>query len=189
MPARLTQEEKTLFLEQVSDATPLKARLRADLSPNPPRPTVRHRHPAYQDATHERFQLADRLEDRNELSYLHPGVSPRVLRDLRRSRWAIQSEIDLHGLTREAAREALVYFLDQSLQQGFRCVRVVTGQGWRSPGKMAILRVLTRNWLVQCPDVLAYCDAKPADGGAGALMVLLRNQRRTSCHHSAKDGT
>ena len=187
MPAGLTQEEHALFLAQVSDATPLRATPRADLTPKPPKPNVRQRQPAQRALVDATIQLADRLEDRDEPSYLHPGVSLQVLRDLRRGRWAIQREIDLHGYTRDAAREALAHFLSRSLQQGLRCVRVVTGQGLRSQGQIAVLRVLTRNWLAQCTKVLAYCEAKPADGGAGALMVLLRNQQRSPLHHSIKD--
>ena len=187
MPVGLSQEEQALFLEQVSDAAPLKVELRADLTPKPPRPTVRQRPAVQRIAAHATIQLADRLEDRDEPTYLHPGVSMQVLRDLRRGRWAIQREIDLHGYTRDTAREALGQFLSRSLQQGFRCVRVVTGQGLRSAGQMAVLRVLTRNWLAQCTEVLAYCDAKPKDGGAGALIVLLRNQHRPLLHHAIKD--
>lgn len=187
MPAKLSPEEQALFLEQVSDAAPLKVAPRADLTPKPPRPVARFQQPELRKPTHALMQLADRLEDNDEPNYLHPGVSLQVLRDLRRGKWAVQREIDLHGYTRDAAREALTRFLSLSLQQGCRCVRVVTGQGLRSPGQMAILRVLTRNWLAQCADVLAYCEAKPIDGGAGALMLLLRNQRRSQLHDSTKD--
>lgn len=186
MPAKLSEEEQALFLAQVSDAAPLKTDPRADLRPAPPRPVARQRHLDDQAVLHELIhapiQLADRLEGGDEPTYLHRGVSMQVLRDLRRGRWVIQSEIDLHGHTRDAAREALAKFLSRCLHQGLRCVRVVTGRGLRSPGQVAVLRVLTRNWLVQRHEVLAYCQAKPVDGGEGALIVLLRNQHRPQQH-------
>ena len=193
MPAKLTKEEQALFLAHVSDANPLKASPRADLAPKPPRPVARQRHLDDQAVLHELIhapiQLADRLEGGDEPTYLHRGVSMQVLRDLRRGRWVVQNEIDLHGHTRDAAREALSKFLSRCLLQGQRCVRVVTGRGLRSPGQVAVLRTLTRNWLVQRHEVLAYCQAKPVDGGEGALMVLLRNQHRAHHNETTKDET
>lgn len=191
MPAKLTEEEQALFLAHVSDADPLKASPRADLTPKPPRPVARQRllddQAVLHELIHAPIQLADRLEGGDEPTYLHRGVSMQVLRDLRRGRWVIQNEIDLHGHTRDAAREALSKFLSRCLLQGQRCVRVVTGRGLRSPGQVAVLRTLTRNWLVQRQEVLAYCQAKPVDGGEGALIVLLRNQQRLQHHETTKD--
>lgn len=191
MPAKLTEEEQALFLAHVSDADPLKAIPRADLTPKPPRPVARQRllddQAVLHELIHAPIQLADRLEGGDEPTYLHRGVSMQVLRDLRRGRWVIQNEIDLHGHTRDAAREALSKFLSRCLLQGQRCVRVVTGRGLRSPGQVAVLRTLTRNWLVQRQEVLAYCQAKPVDGGEGALIVLLRNQQRLQHHETTKD--
>jgi len=184
-PARISDEEQILFLEQVGDAAPLKVAPRADLSPPLPRPVARQRlrdeAAVLHDLAHAPIQLADRLEGGDEPTYLHRGISMQVLRDLRRGRWVTQDEIDLHGHTRDAARHALAHFLMRCLHQGIRCVRVVTGRGLRSPGQLAVLRILTRNWLAQRQEVLAYCQAKPVDGGEGALIVLLRNQHRP--HH------
>lgn len=182
--AGLSQEEQALFLTQVADAAPLNVELRADLAPKPPKPLVRQQQSSRQTQWQPPIQLSDRLEGGEDPTYLYPGVSGQVLRDLRRGRWVVQREIDLHGHKRDAAREALANFLCQSLEQGLRCIRVVTGQGLRSPGQVAILRVLTRNWLAQCTEVLAYCVAKPGDGGKGALIVLLRNQLRPHLHDS-----
>lgn len=189
-PAELSAEEQALFRQQVGDAAPLKVAPRADLSPIPPRPIARQRlrddAAVLHELIHAPIQLADRLEGGDEPTYLHRGVSMQVLGDLRRGRWVIQDEIDLHGHTRDAARSALAHFLTRCLHRGIRCVRVVTGRGLRSPGQIAVLRVLTRNWLAQRQEVLAYCQAKPVDGGEGALIVLLRNQHRP--HHASAAG-
>lgn len=191
MPRGLTQEEQALFLAQVADAAPLKAERRADLTPPPPKPALRNRLVVQQAPADHGIQFADRLDDRLDGQstpvYLHPGVSRQVLRDLKRGRWLIQRDIDLHGYTRDAAREALALFLSRSLAQGLRCVRIVTGQGLRSADQLPVLRVLTRNWLTQCTDVLAYCEATPKDGGAGALIVLLRNRQGVMEHDAVKD--
>lgn len=191
MPTHLSREEQDLFLAQVGDARPLRVAPKADLSPQPPKPVARQRlldnQAVLHDLIHAPIQLADRLEGGDEPTYLHRGVSMQVLRDLRHGRWVIQREIDLHGHTRDAARSALAHFLSRCLLEGVRCVRVVTGRGLRSPGQVAVLRVLTRNWLAQRQEVLAYCQAKPADGGEGALIVLLRNQHRTHATETNKD--
>jgi DNA-nicking Smr family endonuclease len=100
------------------------------------------------------------------------------LRDLRRGRWVIQDEIDLHGLNRDEARHQLASFLSASLHHGKRCIRVVHGKGLRSPQKISVLRQLVRGWLLQRIEVLAYCQASPPDGGEGALIVLLRADKK-----------
>ena len=105
---------------------------------------------------------------------------PLVLRDLRRGRWIIQDETDLHGLNREEARALLASFLAQSLKRGVRCVRIIHGKGLGSPGKQAVLRRLVRGWLMQRNEILAYCQAKPQDGGEGAVIVLLSTQRKAA---------
>jgi DNA-nicking Smr family endonuclease len=90
----------------------------------------------------------------------------------------VQGEIDLHGLNRDQARAELSAFLAESLHQGKRCVRVVHGKGLSSPQKISILRQLVRSWLMQRIEILAFCQAQPRDGGEGALMVLLRAQKK-----------
>ena len=148
----------------------------------PPRPLQRlaDEQAALRESLHGPITLQDRLEGGDEPSYLRNGVANSVLRDLRRGRWAIQDEIDLHGLNREEARDQLAAFLAQSLKCGRRCVRIVHGKGHGSPGREAVLRRLVRGWLVQKNEILAYCQAKPQDGGEGAVIVLLRTQRKNT---------
>ena len=101
-----------------------------------------------------------------------------MLRKLRRGHWSTQAEIDLHGLRRDAAREALSTFIRDSQRRGLRCVRVVTGKGLGSPGRMPVLKDKTYGWLMQKQDVLAFVQARAAEGGAGALIVLLAGTPR-----------
>jgi len=147
--------------------------------PPPPRPP-HHRantQAPRPESPHGNIALQDRLEGGDEPHYLRNGLAQNVLRDLRRGRWVIQDEIDLHGLNRDEARHLLASFLAECLHHGKRCVRVVHGKGLGSPQKTSILRQLVRGWLAQRQEVLAYCQAKPPDGGEGALIVLLRNQK------------
>jgi DNA-nicking Smr family endonuclease len=147
--------------------------------PPPPRPLqhLADEQAALHESLHGIIGLQDRLEGGDEPHYLRAGLAQNVLRDLRRGRWVLQDEIDLHGLNRDEARQLLAAFLAECLHHGKRCVRVVHGKGLGSPQKTSILRQLVRGWLAQRQEVLAYCQAKPPDGGEGALIVLLRNQK------------
>ena len=118
------------------------------------------------------------LETDAQLSYRTPGIGPDVLRKLRQGHWSVQGHIDLHGLRTDQAREALSAFLREARRDALRCLRVVHGKGLGSPGKTPVLKNLVRRWLTQKREVLAYVQARPADGGAGALLVLLRPERR-----------
>ena len=108
------------------------------------------------------------------MSYRRPGVGADVTRKLRRGDWSIQRQIDLHGLRRDDARDALGSFIREAHRHGIRCVRVVHGKGLGSPGKTPVLKGRVHSWLIQKSEVLAFVQARPADGGAGALVVLLK---------------
>ena len=86
----------------------------------------------------------------------------------------LQDEIDLHGLRSDEARERVAEFLRDSARAGLRCVRVVHGKGLGSPGREPVLKAKVKSWLVQRSEVLAFTHARPADGGHGALIVLLK---------------
>lgn len=109
--------------------------------------------------------------------FLRNGLNRMTLRDLRRGRWPIQDELDLHGLTNDEARKLLAGFLYQATQRGLRCVNIIHGKGWRSEGRDGILKVNTRHWLTQHAQVLAFCEAPPNAGGGGAVRVLLRSSQ------------
>lgn len=148
----------------------------------PPRPLqhLADERAALDENLHGQIGLQDRLEGGDEPTYLRNGIANSVLKDLRRGRWALQDEIDLHGLNRDEARAALALFLAECNRRSCRCVRVVHGKGYGSPGRDAVLRRLVRGWLMQKIEVLAYCQAKPQDGGEGAVIVLLKTQRKAA---------
>ncbi len=178
-PTGPSAEDSALFRQAMREVRPLAARhARADTGSRPPPPVPLH-HRADESATlheslHNPLSLEDRLDIGDEAAFLRPGLPRRVLSDLRRGRWVLQGEVDLHGLNRDQAREALGRFLQSSLQRGHRCVRVIHGKGLGSPGRVAILKHLSRGWLAQREEILAFCQAGPHAGGAGALLVLLR---------------
>jgi DNA-nicking Smr family endonuclease len=172
-----TPDERALFRAEVADATPLtvdRVHFEAELPAAIPRQHLADERTALRETLTAPIALEDRLEGGDEANYLRPGLSRQILKDLRSGRWVMQSEIDLHGLTRDQARLELGAFLTSSLAGGSRCVRVVHGKGIGSPGRLGILRTLVRGWLSRREEVLAYCQARPNDGGDGALYVLLQ---------------
>lgn len=109
------------------------------------------------------------------------GLDPRLVTRLRRGEFSIQAHLDLHGLTQVAAKEALTTFILDVVRKGYRAVLVVHGRGLRSPGGQAVLKHATAQWLSHGTIggyVLAFATARPNDGGAGAVSVLLRRERR-----------
>ena len=108
-----------------------------------------------------------------ELVYQRPGVQNSVLRRLRRGEYRIEREIDLHGLTVAEAKQALRQFLIDALHAHVRCVRIVHGKGLRSGHRGPVLKSAVDGVLRRTGAVLAYVSARPADGGTGAVYVLL----------------
>lgn len=120
------------------------------------------------------FDVDGLLDDDPTLSWTQDGVGPDVVKKLRKRHWAVQDELDLHGMTVDAARGQLGDFVRRALRRGVRCVRIIHGVGYGSPGGQPVLRSVVHSWLVQLDDVVAFCVAGRADGGNGALIVLLK---------------
>lgn len=167
-----------LFRHAVRGSAPIPDKNRVEQQRPQPKPEPIKRSEDEASALRETMEapisLEDRLEMGDEAVFLRPGMPRRALLDLRRGRWTLQGELDLHGLTREDARAALSRFLASSLQRGTRCVRVIHGKGLGSPGGVSILKQLSRGWLAQREEILAFCQAGPTQGGSGAVLVLLR---------------
>jgi DNA-nicking Smr family endonuclease len=150
----------------------------AMLKKPPPAPVPRQQQRDEQavlvESLSDEFDVTTLLEVDDQMSFLRPGIGADVLKKLRRGNWSIQAQLDLHGLRQDEAREKLGEFLRNCGKQGLRCLRIVHGKGLGSPGKAPVLKSRVQRWLVQKNEVLAFVQAKPADGGAGALVVLLQ---------------
>jgi DNA-nicking Smr family endonuclease len=121
---------------------------------------------------------AAELETGEELLYCRTGLQHSVLRKLRRGHYSVGAELDLHGMRVEEARQALGAFLQHALAGDTRVVRIIHGKGNGSLNKQPVLKGKVNHWLRQRNDVLAFCSARPVDGGTGAIYVLLRRTRR-----------
>jgi DNA-nicking Smr family endonuclease len=176
--AQRLDRERRMFELSIGPVTPLPDRDRALLQRPAPEPQPRQREQDEQSALlqtmSDDFDVDSLLETDEELSFRRPEIPHGVLQRLRRGHWSLQAQIDLHGMRRDEAREALGRFLQSCNTRGLRCVRVVHGKGHGSPGREGILRVKVRRWLVQRDEVLAFVQARPLEGGAGALVVLLQ---------------
>lgn len=175
--ARL-ERERHLFARSVGPVVPLRppARAAQHKPPPPPEPRQRQRDEAavLAESISDEFDVESLLDTDATLSFRRRGVGPEVVRKLRRGVWAIQAQLDLHGLRRDEAREHLAAFLREAVRAGLRCVRVIHGKGNGSPGREPVLKDKVRNWLVQKDEVIAFTQARAQDGGHGALIVLLR---------------
>ena len=174
--------EADLFRDEVADAVPLAPSGRADPKRPPPPAEPRQRaldERAVLDASlSDEIGLEQYLETDEALSYRRHGIGADIVRRLRRGEWTVKGQIDLHGLRADDAREALTAFLNRALRDDWRCVRVIHGKGLGSAGREPVLKAKVPRWLVQRQEVLAFCQARPNDGGAGALIVLLRMPQR-----------
>ena len=122
-------------------------------------------------------QIFEMHESEEFLSGVAPGVNHQLLGQLRRGEHSYRRHIDLHGHSREQAKAELAKFISENRRNGERCVLVVTGRGRKSPGGVSVLRESLPRWLTRHPNrphVLAFCTARPHDGGPGAFYVLLR---------------
>lgn len=169
-------EDRSSFRKAVGDARPLK---QDKVGPHRTRrKPVPHQSLADQRAVmasllSDEFDPAD-IETGEELLFMRPGLQYTVMRKLRRGQFAIEAELDLHGRVVTEAREMVNAFLREARAGGKRCVRIVHGKGLSSAGKLPVLKGKVNSWLRQKDEVLAFCSARPAHGGTGAVYVLLK---------------
>ncbi len=182
-PKPVTQEEEpdehALFIKAMHGVTPLVDRHypHPPLHPAPwPRRLQNHETGVIGEAMSD-FWPWDELESGEALFFSRPGMRLDTLKKLRRGNWPVQAELDLHGHTTESARLALACFLHHCRQHNQHCVRIIHGKGLSSKNREPVLKLKLKNWLVQRTEVLAFCQARPADGGSGAALVLLKGRK------------
>ena len=171
------QSPENIFLQAVKNARPLNVDV-PFTEKTYPKPIAKQfiidEKQALKDSLSDDFYPAHELESGEELLYLRTGQSPDVLSKLRRGFWVVQAQIDLHGLISDEAREYVAEFLSSCKKRNIRCVRIVHGKGLGSRNREPVLKHKLRNWLMQKDEVIAYAQAKPEDGGSGAVIVLLK---------------
>lgn len=106
------------------------------------------------------------------IEFSRPGLQHKILRQLKQGQFPIETVLDLHGMTSQQASAALIQFIDHCQKQNFRSVKIIHGKGRRET--LPILKNKINQWLRQLPMILAFHSAKPNDGGAGAVYILLK---------------
>lgn len=117
------------------------------------------------------------LETEDELTFRRTYVREEIMRKLQRGKFAVEAEIDLHGLRRHAAHAALRQFLHDCVHRRLQCVRIIHGKGLRSGPGGPVLKLVVHHWLRKVDNVAAFAAARPADGGSGAVYVLLAGRK------------
>ena len=169
-------DDTSLFRDAVGRVRPLRSR-RDHSRPRPARARPAMREADERQVLRELdrpLPLVEGLETGEEIAWLHPGLQRRVLSRLRRGHWSVQDEIDLHQMNVEAANRSIRVFIEDALAGGRRCVKIIHGKGLRSGPSGPRLKALTARVLSRHPRVLAFASAPPADGGTGAVYVLLK---------------
>jgi DNA-nicking Smr family endonuclease len=174
---RRAQVDQALFARTVGPVHPLRDRGLAelDLPRPPPRPRQREldEQAALAATLSDEVTLESLLLTDDGLSFRRPGIGPDVVTRLRKGHWALQGQIDLHGLNREEARETLSGYVRECHRRGMRCLRVVHGKGHGSPGRQPVLKAKVQRRLAPCAAANAYAQPTGPQGGAGALVLLL----------------
>jgi DNA-nicking Smr family endonuclease len=172
----MKDDDSKLFREAIAGATPL-AQDRKEPGHPRPRPRAAFRRADERAVLDETLihQAADLgVETGDEIVFCRPGVSDEILRDLRRGRFAIEEELDLHGLISTEARHAVRDFLANATARHRRCVRIIHGKGRGSGPRGPVLKKSVNLWLRKHDAVVAFCSARSAHGGTGAIYVLLK---------------
>ncbi|MDQ1363088.1 MAG: hypothetical protein QG652_948 [Pseudomonadota bacterium] len=170
-PEKPAPDDSNLFRDAVQDVKPLRTD-RIPLRQTTRRPVKRAAPAAV---------ITDRLSDEfippcdNLLEFMRPGVQRTLFRQLRTGRLPAEAHLDLHGMTRDAARLRLQQFLQQAQQHRLKVVCIVHGKGYHSEDGRPVLKAMVNKWLQDLSEVLAFCSAQPADGGSGAVYALLKN--------------
>ncbi len=179
----ISDEEQQFFRDEVADVHPLKTEKRIETVKIKPSAKPRH---------HQDFSESEELSNFNMLSdpvdlreaavedvlfFARSGIQKKVQKKLRRGELPIEDELDLHGYTVAEAKVAVQDFLCECNRQHIRYIRIIHGKGYRSEGKIPVLKTHIAYWLPQHRDVLAFSSAQPRDGGTGALYVLLKSHQ------------
>ncbi|WP_341325343.1 Smr/MutS family protein [Methylotuvimicrobium sp. KM2] len=170
----LTQEDRDLFRQTVGKVISIDSdKLHLSTTPKP-KPIPAKRSVDNAQSLDESILVTELLSLEDSLSFLSPGLQKNVLRKMRKGHYGLDAEIDLHGLSSHEAKKQLLRFLHSCVEEGFRCVCIVHGKGYRSPDNLPILKNSLNLWLRQHRDVQAFCSAPHREGGTGAVFVLLR---------------
>ncbi len=155
---------------------------RADIHTRKPKPTptpnetIKDEQRVLKESLEVSLEVED-LQPGDSLSFCRAGIQKTIFKKLKKGQYSTGAELDLHGHTRPEAQIALAKFIQQSRENNIRCVKIIHGKGYRSNNEGPKLKPMVNKWLQQRNEILAFCSARPIDGGTGAVYVLLKTLR------------
>lgn len=174
------EDDKALFRKLYGNITRIEHD-RKNLWKKPPGPKPRQKTVATGDwpealSPYPEIQIDTGHQTENH-TYRAGGIQNTLMQKLKKGKLPIEAVLDLHGMTREMALDALQQYIARCQQQGLKYIQIIHGKGYRSESGKPVLKPAVAHWLRQMGAVLAYCPALPRDGGEGALYVLLKTLR------------
>jgi DNA-nicking Smr family endonuclease len=172
----VSDDDANLFRRTMSGAKPIKSEKRVAPAVRKVRPKARFARADEEAALRETLEAdVDEMEAASgeAMRFHRQSVGRRTMRKLARGKYAVQAEIDLHGMTVEEAKPRLADFIEYSARTGKTCVRVVHGKGLGSGERGPQLKPSVNRWLRKWNFVLAFVSTRQVDGGTGAVYVLL----------------
>ncbi|MBM4209715.1 MAG: hypothetical protein FJ167_14070 [Gammaproteobacteria bacterium] len=172
-----SDEDIRTFRDAVKGTRPLKAAPKIRPHRPQPKPRAQFRRLGEAEVLEDSLHLSPadlEVEFGEELTYRRGGIQDAVMRRLRRGHYRVESELDLHGLTVPEAKQALRDFLSRVIARQNRCVRIIHGKGLGSGPRGPVLKKAVNVILRRTDAVVAFCTARPVDGGTGAIYVLLQ---------------
>ena len=169
-------EELTAFRQAMAGVKPLKRQNRVVAERRRPPARASHSRAARLAVLNESLNGELIEQPTGEIEFRRPGVATRVLKELGRGRFSVAAEVDLHGMTRAEAYEALKEVIVEARAAGMACLRVIHGKGSGSGPAGPVLKHAVCEWLARWDDVLAFTSAARRHGGTGAVYVLLRRR-------------
>jgi DNA-nicking Smr family endonuclease len=173
---KISDDDREAFAKATRDVRRLKSRNQANVEAPRPKPTARQSREAHKAVLEQSLTGPLAGDTMEEVSFRRDSVSNRIFRRLKRGDFALDAEIDLHGLRVAEARSELQAFLRDCIAQGLHSVRVIHGKGTRSGPEGPILKPSVHHWLSQWDEVLAFASSQPRHGGNGAVYVLLKRR-------------
>ena len=175
-----SSSNKIRFADLIEDVKPLDTnhsnRIEEKGVPKPtpiPRETLKDQMKVLKESLDVSLEFED-LQPGDSLSFRGHRIQKNTFRKLKKGQYSVGAELDLHGMTIAEAQPALIRFLQAAREKNIRCVQIIHGKGYRSSNKGPKLKPMVNQWLRKRNEVLAFCSARPADGGTGAVYVLLK---------------
>lgn len=169
----ISKEDSDLFRQSVGEVKPVRNNRLIFERKKSSRLKNNHTHYDRNDKSID-SQHPYTIKANDKLSFKRPGIQQQLFRKLKRGQIPVEMELDLHGLTSNAAKKELIRFIDYCFSENIRCIRIIHGKGKGSENNLPVLKNNLNQWLPQISNVLAFCSAQPFDGGLGAIYVLIK---------------